>query len=96
MEVVRRVVRSHLAEVRYCYETALLGAPDLAGRVAVRFVIASSGAVDEAGVVTSTVGRVALDRCIERAVRRWAFPPPDDGLPVVVSYPFVLELAGTP
>lgn len=90
-EVIRRVVRRHLSEVRYCYEQRLLTRPDLQGRVAVRFVIGSSGAVMVAGVLSSTLEDARASKCIVEAVQRWSFPVPDGGGIVSVTYPFVLQ-----
>ncbi len=44
-EIVRRLVRRHINEVRYCYEQELTKAPNLGGRVLVQFTIAASGQV---------------------------------------------------
>ena len=38
-ELIRRVVRAHLNELRFCYERALQSRPTLAGRVVSRFLI---------------------------------------------------------
>jgi hypothetical protein len=45
MAVIRREVRRHLPEVRYCYEQALTRRGDIAGRVTVEFVITPQGSV---------------------------------------------------
>src|SRR6478609_9903326 len=44
-EIVRRVVRQHLNEVRYCYEQALARKPALSGRVVAHFSITPGGTV---------------------------------------------------
>lgn len=89
-EAIRRVVRRHLNEVRFCYEQALQSRPDIEGRVAVRFFIAPSGAVQAAVVGQSTVGNQRVEHCIVNSVRRWTFPQPDNGGVVSVTYPFLL------
>lgn len=93
-EVIRRVIQRHLNEVRFCYEQELNARPDLSGRVAVKFIISPSGAVQAANVESSTLGSPKAENCIASAVRRWTFPAPDGGGIVIVSYPFVLESAG--
>jgi len=93
-EVIRRVVRSHMNEVRFCYEAQLAGRPGLDGRVSVTFVISPSGAVQGANVVSSTLGNDAVDACLTRAIRRWAFPAPEGGGTIVVTYPFTFQAAG--
>ena len=90
-EVIQRVVRRHHNEVRFCYEQALNSQPNWAGRVTTRFIISSSGAVQTALVSSSTLGHQTTERCITSAVQRWAFPAPDGGGVVSVTYPFVLQ-----
>jgi hypothetical protein len=94
-EVIRRVVQRHLNEVRFCYEEGLRAAPELAGRVEVKFVIAPSGAVQAANVAGSTLAgdRAETAQCIALAVRRWSFPMPEGGGVAIVTYPFLLEAA---
>jgi hypothetical protein len=87
-EDVRRTVRRHINEVRFCYEQALQRRPDAEGRVAVTFVIASSGAVQSA-TSSSTVSDSQVGTCVEQAVRRWTFPQSPS--PTGVTYPFVME-----
>jgi TonB family protein len=91
--IIRRVIRSHLNEVRFCYEKELMRAAALAGRITVRFTIGANGAVATSGVEASTLGNVAVERCVTDAVRRWEFPRPEGGV-VMVSYPFLLKAAG--
>ena len=93
-EIVRRVVRQHLPEVRFCYEREAIGHPDLAGRVQVEFTIGPNGRVLASGVAASSTRSPALDGCIQQAVRRWEFPQPEGGGPVIVIYPFLLRMAG--
>jgi TonB family protein len=89
-EVVRRVVRRHANEVRFCYEQGLERRGDLAGRVAVTFVIAETGRVQSSTVGSSTLGSAEVEACVASAVRRWSFPETDGG-PVLVTYPFVFD-----
>jgi outer membrane biosynthesis protein TonB len=93
-EVIRRVIRQHLNEVRFCYEQQLAVKPDLNGRVAIQFIISPTGAVQMSKVASSTLGNSACEDCIAKAVRRWTFPSPEGGGVVIVTYPFVLQPAG--
>ncbi|MDD9946993.1 MAG: TonB family protein [Myxococcales bacterium] len=93
-EVIRRVIRRHINEVRFCYEQELNSRPDLQGRVAVKFIISPTGAVQTAAVSKSTLGNAKAEQCIAKAVRRWTFPAPEGGGIVVVNYPFVLAQTG--
>ena len=94
-DIIRRIVRRHLNEVRYCYEQELVKRPALAGRLSVGFTIAGSGQVISSVVQSSTLGAVGAESCIVNAVRRWEFPRPEGGGIVIVSYPFQLTPAGS-
>jgi TonB family protein len=93
-EVIRRIIHRHINEVRFCYEQELNQRPDLQGRVAVKFIISPTGAVQTAATASSTLGNAKAEQCIVSAVRRWTFPSPEGGGIVVVTYPFVLEQTG--
>jgi hypothetical protein len=93
-EIVRRIVRLHLNEVRYCYEQDLVRHPGLAGRLVVQFAIAGTGQVISSVVQSTTLGSPGVGACVTQAVRRWPFPKPEGGGLVLVSYPFQLQPAG--
>ncbi len=94
-EVIRRVVRRHINEVKFCYEQELNKNPDLEGRVVVKFIIAASGAVQSAVVASSSIHNSRVESCVVQAVRRWTFPKPEGGGIVIVrAYPFVLSAPG--
>jgi TonB family protein len=93
-EVIRRIIGRHINEVRFCYEQELNARPDLQGRVAVKFIISPTGAVQTAAVDNSDLGNPKAEQCIAQAVRRWTFPAPEGGGIVVVTYPFVLSQTG--
>jgi TonB family protein len=90
-EIIRRVVRSHLMEVRGCYNQGLIRDPNLAGRVAVQFTISPAGTVGGSVVAERSIDDAAVANCIAKAVRRWKFPKPDQGGSTIVTYPFVLS-----
>ena len=87
---MRRIVRQHRNEVRYCYERALVGKPELQGRVVTQFTIATTGRVLGSAVIESSVRDPGVEQCIAEAVRRWEFPSSQQL--ANVSYPFVLTL----
>lgn len=89
-EDVRRTVRRHVNEVRFCYEQALTRRPDAEGRVAVSFVIAPSGAVQSASA-SSTLSDAQVGSCVANAVRTWTFPQAPS--PTGVTYPFMMQSA---
>ena len=89
-DVIRRIVRRHLNEIKFCYEKGLRKRPDLSGRVAVRFLIEPTGGVKTAVVTSSTTGDLAVDQCIAQTVSRMTFPMPKESGIVLVTYPFTL------
>jgi TonB family protein len=93
-EIIRRVIRRHVNEVRYCYEQELTKNPRLGGRIVAQFTIAAEGRVISSMVQNSTMGNVTIENCTIQAIRRWEFPKPTGGGLVIVSYPFVLAPAG--
>ena len=90
-ETIRRVVRRHHNEVKFCYEQGLAQREDLSGRVTTRFLISPTGAVTTAFVQASSVNHAQTEQCISQAVQRWTFPAPDNGGVVSVTYPFMLQ-----
>jgi hypothetical protein len=89
-EQVRRTIRQHINEVRFCYEQALVRRPDLEGRVAVSFIISPSGSVQSASS-TSTVNDNRIATCVEQRVRTWDFPSSQGA--TGVTYPFIMQSA---
>ncbi len=87
-EQVRRTVRQHINEVRFCYEQALVRRPDLEGRVSAVFMISQSGAVQSAAV-SSSVNDPRVAGCVRDAVTRWTFPR-SEGM-TAVTYPFLMQ-----
>jgi hypothetical protein len=90
-EIIRRVIRQHINEVKYCYQRELQSNPGLYGRLIVQFTISGMGKVVVSRVARSTLGNSNVETCIAQAVRRWPFPRPQGGGIVVVTYPFVLN-----
>lgn len=93
-EVIRRVILSHRAQIRYCYEKQLNKTPDLAGKVLVEFVIGGDGKVTQARAAENTLSDAEVSRCLVSKVRTWTFPQPKGGGVVVVTYPFLFKPAG--
>ncbi|MEM9460119.1 MAG: AgmX/PglI C-terminal domain-containing protein [Myxococcota bacterium] len=95
-DIVRRIVRAHINEIRYCYNQGLVRDPRLAGRVTIQFTIGTSGKVPIAVATQSTLSDRNVADCMAKAVRRWKFPRPRDGAQVTVTYPFVLSPGDRP
>jgi hypothetical protein len=94
-EIIRRIIRRHLNQIRYCYQKELATTPDLAGRVAIRFTIGPNGNVIAAQDAGSTLPDKAVVSCVERTFRRMMFPKPTGGGVVIVTYPLVFTPAVT-
>jgi len=89
-EVIRRIIRRHLNEVKFCFEKELQKDPKVGGRVVVKFIISPTGAVVQSALVSSTAKNSNIEQCVVHAVRRWAFPRPESGGIVLVTAPFTL------
>jgi TonB family protein len=87
---VAAVINSHLAEVQRCYESALLGAQGLRGRVMLEWVIGMDGLVKSARSKTSSLKSPAVESCIIDRLKKWEFPRARGGS-VTITYPFVFE-----
>ena len=89
-EQIEQVVRRHSRGVRNCYEHALIGAPELRGRVSINWTIGLDGRVLSAAITENSLGDNTIERCILTETRRMRFPEPDGGI-VVVTYPFTFR-----
>lgn len=93
-DIVRRIIRAHINEVRFCYISALGQDPALVGPLNIDFTIASSGKVASASVGSSPAKE--LSNCVAKAVERWQFPKPRGGGLVTVKQAFMLQPTGGP
>jgi hypothetical protein len=89
-DMIRRIVRAHLNEVRSCYNAGLTRNPNLEGRVTVQFSIVGTGKVASSVVQENTTKDSSVADCIAKAVKRWSFPRVGKGGTALVSYPFLL------
>ena len=92
--IIRKVVNQHKRELTACYERQLQKQKGLHGKIVVKWTIEPSGNVASAVVVSSTMKNKAVESCLSSAIRHWRFPAPTNGVNVLVSYPFVFEMAG--
>lgn len=90
-EIVRRIIRRHANEVKFCQEREMVRGGASVGRLLVQFTIGPEGSVLASVVQSSTVGNPTLEQCVASAVRRWEFPKPRGGGVVVVTYPFTFK-----
>jgi TonB family protein len=93
-DIIRRIVRRHLNEVKYCYDQALTRNPKLDGRMVAQFTISPTGRVLASVVQSSTLGSPTVEMCVANAIKRWEFPAPERGGLAIVSYPFSFAPAG--
>lgn len=89
-DIIRRIVRAHINEVRYCYNQGLKKEPTLEGKVSVQFTISAAGKVPVATVASTTLSDKDVANCSAKAFKRWRFPKPPAGDVVVVTYPLSL------
>jgi TonB family protein len=93
-DIVRRIVRAHINEIRRCYNQGLRRDATLRGTVTVSFDVLADGKVGRARVESTTLPDPGVGSCMAAAVGRWVFPKPTGGKKVKVTYPF--ELAPPP
>jgi len=98
-ELVRKVIRDHADQVRYCYEQELTLNPKLTGKVAIKWQINSNGFSSNTLIDrTNTTPDAALDKvaeCIMSRIVTWEFPKPKGGGIAIVTYPWILRSAGS-
>jgi hypothetical protein len=85
-ESIRRVVHQSAGQFRACYQRALLGNPEAAGRILVRFSIGPDGRVSRAEEQSASLEDRGARRCILEVFFELTFPTPA-GHSVVVDYP---------
>jgi TonB family protein len=93
-DLVLKVVRRHQSEIRFCYESELSKAPDLAGKVTVAWTISPTGSVEVAQIAESGLANEKVESCIVQRVKRWTFPEPSGGQEVAITFPWVFSVAG--
>jgi hypothetical protein len=92
-EEIRLVVRAKLPQVRACFDAALVHAPDIGGRVLLRFTIGPDGRAASITVDEDELGDASVVDCLRGELASWQFPRPRDGVPITVAYPFVFSSA---
>lgn len=90
-EVIAQYIKTQLGQILYCYERQLSANPDLYGKVAVKFTIASSGQVEFQAIGDSTLKSTPVEGCILSKIAKWKFPEPKGGTKVMVTYPFLFK-----
>lgn len=88
-EVIAKIIRSYLGQIRYCYERQLSATPDLYGKLLVQFSISQAGTVNTQSILSSSLQNKNVEGCVLKQVANWKFPEPKGGTIVKVSYPFL-------
>ncbi len=91
MEIIRRVIRSHRDQIKYCYSKELTRHPNLRGKVSIKFTISPKGFVTQSSVSATSLKNSTVERCMTQKIRTWKFPEPKGGGIVIVNYPFILK-----
>ncbi len=89
---INDIVATHKTSIRMSYERYLKRAPDLAGKITIRFTIDASGGVSRVEIVENTTGNKELEDEIVRKIGMWRFEAINEG-DVTVTYPFVFQPA---
>jgi len=87
--VVRQKIKKDLPKINRCYESALRYAPELAGKVSVRFAVVRTGYVKGVHVIENTTGNDNVERCVARVVSAIRFPRRRTGKSLRFTFPFV-------
>ncbi len=93
--IIQQIVQERLAEVRYCYENALLSDVNLGGKVSTSWTIRADGSVSELEAMSDEPRMQKIYGCIKERIGRWKFPEPKGGGVVHVKYPFVFSSFGS-
>ncbi len=94
-ELIRKVIREHASEVRYCYEQELVVNPKLEGKVAVQWQIGPEGHASGCVIHSdTTLLNDTVQKCIMSRIVTWQFPKPKGGGIAIVKYPWILRTSG--
>ncbi len=94
-ELIRKVIREHASEVRYCYEQELVVNPKLEGKVAIQWQIGPEGHASGCVIHSdTTLLNDSVQKCIMSRIVTWQFPKPKGGGIAIVKYPWILRTSG--
>jgi hypothetical protein len=96
-ELIRKVIRDHADQVRYCYEQQLTLNPKLAGKVSIKWIINAQGRAESPSIVAgdTTLPNEQVGQCIMSRIVTWEFPKPRGGGMAIVTYPWILRSSGS-
>lgn len=89
-DTIRRILRQHIPDFRYCYQKELdrNAQQAVSGTVGLRFTIGASGHVTSAGLSRESNLPSHVKSCVVRVLRGIQFPSPRGGGRVEVNQPF--------
>lgn len=87
---IQAVIREKSAEVRMCYEQALLKDPALTGKLKVVFTIDPDGRVEAPSIEGNTGLPASVGDCITARMKGWRFSPAAKSSRV--AYPFIFSV----
>jgi ribosomal protein L17 len=90
-EIIRRIVRSHAGQIRFCYEHELRKTPGIRGKIVMKWIINGEGRVMQAQVAETQMRNADVESCLAARIKTWTFPKPKGGGVVVINYPFVFK-----
>jgi pSer/pThr/pTyr-binding forkhead associated (FHA) protein len=93
-EIIRRIVREHAGQIRYCYESELSRTPGIYGKIIMKWVINGEGKVMQATTAETQMKNANVEACLASRIKGWVFPKPKGGGIVIVNYPFVFKQSG--
>jgi len=88
-EALKRIIDDNSGELRYIYNKRLRSGIKISGKMLVEIHIQSSGFVDRARVIQSSIGDNEFEREITQRILNWRFNAVADSLgDLTVNYPF--------
>jgi hypothetical protein len=88
-ESITDVINDNQGAMKLCIAKSMKGGENPSGRMEIEMVIAVTGRVSSAKVITSKFARTTIASCTSKAVQRWRFPA-FNGSPATVVFPYVL------
>lgn len=92
-EAIRQIIKSHLSEIRSCYEMKLNRDQNISGKLVVKWQILESGYVGKVNLVSerSSLEDRDVAKCTANVIKGLRFPKPPKGMIGEVQYPFVFS-----
>jgi hypothetical protein len=84
---VEGAIQEHISEIRQCYGLGKKSAVRASGRLLLRFFVDGKGEVYDVGILESTIGNRAVERCIADIGLGVMFERPAGGKPTTFDYP---------